>query len=553
MERNEDRQLLSFLQRRGILGAADAERFERQRKEHRISLREYIVREGVIGEENLLRDIAVELGIPFVDLAHTEIAKDVISLVPVRYAAHYGVMPMGVKNDRLVLASSSPFDTLAADDISAFTDMDTQTVISTQEEIERAISRYYGLGAAAVDRLVKENDLPLPGASSSSTDDKSLIAGLVTTLVREALSVGATDIHLEPSDETLRIRFRIDGMLKDVSLPESITRLRPYLISRVKIMAGLDIAEKRLPQDGRIQMHVDGQDVDIRVSTMPLVENEGVHLRLLRQKEFLDLEALGCMPQTLESLERVIRKPNGIILVTGPTGNGKSTTLYACLDRINKEDIKIITVEDPVEYRLPGVNQIQVRSKIGLTFAEGLRNILRHDPDVLMVGEIRDSETADMAVRSALTGHLVFSTLHTNDAPSAIARLTDMGVEPFLIASSLECVLAQRLVRKLCVHCRKKVIVSEEDHALGVKADWYYSPAGCDRCGGSGYKGRTAIFEVMVMDDDIRVMVLRRASSQEVRKQAIKNGMRTLTDDGLDKVSAGLTSVAEIMRVIKEE
>jgi type II secretory ATPase GspE/PulE/Tfp pilus assembly ATPase PilB-like protein len=552
MSHDEDKQVLSFLRRKGILGVAETDAYAARFSQKGFSLRQCLARDGVIGEENLMRDIAAELGLPFVDLACAEIVKDITALVPARFAAHYGIMPLWVKDDRLVIATASPFDTYAADDLSAFVGMEISTMVAVRDEIDRAISRYYGLGAATVERLVKEQDLPA-AVVPAAQDDKSLIAGLVSTLVREALVSGATDIHLEPTDETLRVRFRIDGVLRDVTLPESITSLRPYLISRVKIMAGLDIAEKRLPQDGRIQMRVDGQDVDIRVSTMPLVENEGVHLRMLRQKEFLDLEALGCAPALLQGLESVIRKPNGIFLVTGPTGNGKSTTLYACLDRINSEDIKIITVEDPVEYRLAGVNQIQVRPKIGLTFAEGLRNILRHDPDVLMVGEIRDSETAEMAVRSALTGHLVFSTLHTNDAPSAITRLIDMGVEPFLIASSLECVMAQRLVRKLCPHCRRPVSVTKADEHFAVKAEMHFEAVGCDRCGGSGYKGRTGIFEVMVVDDAIRAAVLTRVPARKIREIAVQHGMRTLLEDGMEKVAAGVTSLAEIMRVIKEE
>jgi type II secretory ATPase GspE/PulE/Tfp pilus assembly ATPase PilB-like protein len=390
-------------------------------------------------------------------------------------------------------------------------------------------------------------------------EDASIIK-FVNQILQEAIADRATDIHLEPFHDELRTRFRIDGILYDIHIPETIKYFHPAIVSRIKIMAGLNIAERRLPQDGRIKIKLGEQELDLRVSVIPTVFGESVQIRVLSQSAFLELEKLGLSPEDLKVIEGVITKPHGVIFVTGPTGSGKSTTLYASLARINSNAVKIITIEDPVEYQLRGVNQIQVNPQIGFTFATALRHMLRHDPDVMMVGEVRDYETAEIAIRSALTGHLVFSTLHTNDASGAVTRLLDMGVEPFLASSSLECLIAQRLVRLICPKCKvpvkaKKEILEEmrKDIEFNISGAEIYEGKGCQDCRFTGYRGRTGIYEIITVTEKIRDLILARASSQQIKRQAITEGMRTLRQDGLRKVLKGLTTFAEVVRVTQQE
>jgi type II secretory ATPase GspE/PulE/Tfp pilus assembly ATPase PilB-like protein len=367
----------------------------------------------------------------------------------------------------------------------------------------------------------------------------------------EAIKDRATDIHLEPFQDELRTRFRIDGVLYNINTPETIKFFHPAIVSRIKIMAHLNIAERRLPQDGRIKIKVHGQELDLRVSILPTAFGEAVHIRVLNPSFFLEIENLGLSSENLKIIEEMIKRPHGIIFVTGPTGSGKSTTLYAILARINSSAVKIITIEDPVEYQLKGVNQIQVIPKIGLTFATGLRHMLRHDPDVMMVGEVRDYETAEIAIRSALTGHLVFSTLHTNDAAGAVTRLLDMGIETFLVSSSLECLIAQRLVRIICSKCKVPLpsnIVNEAKEGLEL-----FEGKGCEECRFTGYHGRTAIYEILPLSEAIRELILSRASSQQIKQKAVSLGMRTLRQDGLHKVLKGITTFTEVMRVTQQE
>jgi general secretion pathway protein E len=382
------------------------------------------------------------------------------------------------------------------------------------------------------------------------------VVRLVNLLVENAISMESSDIHIEPFEDALRIRYRIDGLLYDQETPPR--RLQAAVTSRIKIMAEMNIAERRLPQDGRIRVTLQGRRVDIRVSTVPTVHGESIVMRLLdRSSVFLPLERLGFSPATRQRFESLIKRPHGIFLVTGPTGSGKTTTLYAALDKINSADRKILTVEDPVEYQLKGVNQIAVKPKIGLTFANGLRHIVRQDPDVILVGEIRDLETAEISIQAALTGHLVFSTLHTNDAPAAITRLQDMGVEPYLVASVLEGVLAQRLVRRICAACRTPDVPSPADlEALGLEISpdtLLYRGKGCDDCRGTGYRGRTGIYELFVITEDVRSLILRRASSREIRHLAIEAGMTTLRTDGWQKAREGVTTIEEVLRVTQED
>jgi general secretion pathway protein E len=389
--------------------------------------------------------------------------------------------------------------------------------------------------------------------------DASIIK-FVNQILTEAVKDRATDIHLEPFQDELRTRFRIDGVLYDINIPESIKYFHAAIVSRIKIMAHLNIAERRLPQDGRIKIKVSAEELDLRISILPTAFGEAVHIRILSPHFFLELEKLGLLPEDLKIIEEAIKKPHGIIFVTGPTGSGKSTTLYASLSRINSNAIKIITVEDPIEYQLKGVNQIQVNPKIGLSFATGLRHILRHDPNVMMVGEVRDYETAEIAIRAALTGHLVFSTLHTNDAAGAVTRLLDMGIEPFLVSSSLECLIAQRLVRLICPKCKVPVKSKHEilqhlknDIDFDAKDVEIFEGKGCAECRFTGYRGRTGIYEVLIVTEPIRELIMARASSQQIKQKAVSQGMRTLRQDGLRKVFLGLTTFNELIRVTQQE
>jgi general secretion pathway protein E len=434
--------------------------------------------------------------------------------------------------------------------------------VCAPDAITEAIDRTYEGGATALQRIVEGMDDDIRGDGDDDVNHlrdmafEAPVVRLVNLLVENAIASEASDIHIEPFEDTLRIRYRIDGILYEQEAPPR--RLQAAVTSRIKIMAEMNIAERRLPQDGRIRVTLHGRRVDIRVSTIPTVHGESIVMRLLdRSSVFLPLERLGFRPEMLGRFEKLILRPHGILLVTGPTGSGKTTTLYAALDKINSPDRKIITVEDPVEYQLKGVNQIPVKGKIGLTFATGLRHIVRQDPDVILVGEIRDLETAEISIQAALTGHLVFSTLHTNDAPSAITRLQDMGVEPYLLSSVLEGVLAQRLVRRICQVCRTQDTPAPADvEALGIEADPHaklFRGRGCDQCRGTGYRGRTGIYELFQITEDVRSLILRRASSREIRRLAVDAGMVTLRQDGWARALDGVTTIEEVLRVTQED
>ncbi|NNN04769.1 MAG: type II/IV secretion system protein [Elusimicrobia bacterium] len=508
-------------------------------------------------ESEQMAALSKRIGVPYVPLRGRSSAPEVLRAVPTRVAHFYGLFPLEWRDGALVVAMSHPEDAVTVDDIRQVLQTDVVAVLAGQEEIRDAFMRHYGVGAETLDELSPEAS---SGAAASrdaedlkaSSEDASVVK-FVNQLLLEALEKRATDIHLEPYERELRVRRRVDGVLADVSVPATIQRFQAAIVSRIKVMADLDIAERRLPQDGRIQRKVAGNDVDMRVSILPTPFGESVTIRLLTSKLFLDLEQLGFFPQDMAYLESLLEKPHGIILLTGPTGSGKTTTLYSFLSKINREDAKIITIEDPIEYQLRGITQIQVQSKIGLDFARGLRSMLRHDPDVMMVGEIRDLETAEIAIRVALTGHLVFSTLHTNDAPGAVTRLIDMGLEPFLVSSSLECVIAQRLVRTICRHCK------EEYRYEGSPADGFqkdrsvFRGRGCERCGFTGYYGRTTIYELLSIHRDIRDQIMQRSSSDQIRRLALGRGMKTLRQCGWEKIHAGLTTPEEVLRVTMKE
>jgi general secretion pathway protein E len=518
---------------------------------------------GVVTQDEVLRALATQQDLPYLSRDEMPSALPVLKNLSAKYLRTYAVCPVSVDGGSMTVATSDPRNPVVLDDLRQTTGLAVKLVVSSPEAITEAIDRTYdGANATALQRIVEgiEDERGPDGDEDvSHLRDMAFeapVVRLVNLLVENAITAEASDIHIEPFEDTLRIRYRIDGILYDQEAPPR--RLQAAVTSRVKIMAEMNIAERRLPQDGRIRVNLHGTRVDIRVSTIPTVHGESIVMRLLqRSSVFLPLDKLGFPGDTLKRFESLIKRPHGIILVTGPTGSGKTTTLYAALDKINSPDRKIITVEDPVEYQLKGVNQIPVKPKIGLTFATGLRHIVRQDPDVILVGEIRDLETAEIAIQASLTGHLVFSTLHTNDAPAAITRLQDMGVEPYLVSSVLEAVLAQRLVRRICGSCRVYDTPSAADlDALGVTAPAgtrLFRGKGCEECRGTGYRGRMGIYELFPITDDARSLVLRRAAARDIRQYAISAGMVTLRMDGWRRACEGLTTVEEILRVTQED
>jgi type IV pilus assembly protein PilB len=508
---------------------------------------------GLLTGDQLSLAIAERFGLDHVDLTSYRPDPAAVNLITAQAARRYQAVPVGFDADKvLMIAMADPANVLALDDLRLITGHDLRPVVASRDDVAAVIGRMSRLDEAVAEAIEEEGDeLPEISNIRESAEDAPVIK-LVNSIVGDAVEQGASDIHFEPEGPEMRVRFRIDGVLSErTTIPR---RMVPGVISRIKIMADLDISERRVPQDGRVGLKVEEHQIDIRVVTLPSQRGEGVSMRLLDKKQvMLTLDKLGMREDTLEVFERAFRRPYGAILVTGPTGSGKSTSLYAALHALNAVDRKIVTIEDPVEYQLPGITQIQVHAKAGLTFARGLRSILRADPDIIMVGEIRDADTARTAVESALTGHLVLTTLHTKDSPSAIARLTEMGIEPFLTASAVDCVLAQRLVRKLCGYCKRRALVTADSlRTAGFRADFdieAYEAAGCGRCNGTGYRGRTGLYEVMTMSDEIRALTIDTAAGDQIRRTAIEQGMRTMREDGLDKVRMGATSVAEVARV----
>jgi general secretion pathway protein E len=523
---------------------------------------EALVALGIVSEDDVLRGLALQQDLPYMWREEFPSSVPVLKNVSAKYLRQARVCPISVDGNVLTVASADPLNTLITDELRQVTGLNIKIVISPAVAITEAIDRTYDGAATPLQRIVEGMDDDGGGDGDEDVNHlrdmafEAPVVRLVNLLIENAISSEASDIHIEPFEDTLRIRYRIDGILYEQEAPPR--RLQAAVTSRIKIMAEMNIAERRLPQDGRIRVTLHGQRVDIRVSTMPTVHGESIVMRLLqRSSVFLPLERLGFPTATLARFESLIKRPHGILLVTGPTGSGKTTTLYAALDKINAPGVKIITVEDPVEYQLKGVNQIPVKPKIGLSFAQGLRHIVRQDPDVILVGEIRDLETAEVAIQASLTGHLVFSTLHTNDAPGAITRLQDMGVEPYLVASVLEGVLAQRLVRRICPNCRVPDTPAKADlDALGIEAPpdvTLFRGKGCEDCRGTGYRGRSGIYEMFVLDEDARSLILRRASTRDIRQHAIHRGMLTLRHDGWKRACEGVTTIEEILRVTQED
>jgi len=520
-----------------------------------------LVRLGCISEEQLLQVLSEQLSIPIVDLSSATIEVETLRSLPARLVYRRNLVPVARKNGKLTVVTSDPFDLYAFDEVRLLTGLEVEPALAPHDEINKVIKKHYGVGGDTIDQMMSTDDLEVVTEGTEENEDllemaqEASVIKLVNEIFLEAVNERASDIHVEPFEDRLAIRYRIDGVLHDASVPAQISRFQAAIISRIKIMASLNIAEKRLPQDGRIKLRAGNRQIDVRVSVIPMLFGEGIVMRLLDKSQVLfTLPQLGMAEDTFHRFEDLIARPHGILLVTGPTGSGKTTTLYAALQAIVSPEIKVLTVEDPVEYHLDGVNQIQVHPKVGLTFARGLRHILRHDPDVVMIGEIRDLETAEAAIQAALTGHLVFSTLHTNDAASAATRLLDMGVEPFLVTSTLEAAMAQRLVRTICTEC-KEAYDPDPDK---LPEDFRFEPgqklyrgAGCRHCRGTGYHGRTGLFELMVVSDSVRDRVMSRAPSSAVRAAAVESGLCLLREDGWAKVRAGITTPEEVIRSTK--
>jgi type II secretion system protein E len=509
---------------------------------------ETLIREGTVSAEDVYRSMAVQNGMDFVDLAHATPTPEVVALLTPELARRYKTVPVSEHDGAVVLAIADPMDFEAFDSLGFLLKRPVEFVCAVPDQITEKIERLYPLG---LEELGKAANAEIEVEETG--DDDAPIIRLVSSLLVEAQNSRASDIHIEPLEKRLRVRLRIDGNLQEIQSPPK--KLQGAIISRLKIMTGnMSIAEKRVPQDGRIQIKVGDKTVDLRVSTVPTVHGESVVMRILDKSSLmLGLPELGFLSDDQALFERLVQMPDGIILVTGPTGSGKTTTLYACLNYMNKPDRKIITVEEPVEYQMSGINQVQVNSEIGMTFPAALRSMLRQAPNIIMVGEIRDKETAEIAINASLTGHLVLSTLHTNDAPSAVARLVDIGVQPFLVSSALRAVMAQRLVRKLCNNCKQPAELSEyEATALNLDSAQIAKatpmrPVGCEKCRGKGFRGRMGIFEIFVVDDEMRQMINRNATTLQLRHRTRELGMRTLREDGIRKVLSGLTTAEEVI------
>ncbi|MBI3974799.1 MAG: type II secretion system ATPase GspE [Armatimonadetes bacterium] len=512
---------------------------------------------GFASPDSIAAAVARQLGIDFINLADIVLDEGTLLRIPEHMARRHRVIPIRVENGTMVLGMEDPGDVVALDDLRRVTGLEIRPAVITPDAFQRALNQY----PVAVDQMLAEIKQhegvatdEMPEHQLRAVADDAPVVRLANMVIIQAIRQGASDIHVEPQEQRVRIRYRVDGTLYSVMTPPK--HIQAALISRLKIMASMDIAERRIPQDGRIQMEVDNRDIDFRVSTIPSVFGEKLVMRILdKSGAFVGIEKLGLLPEDHQRFERIITRPHGIILLTGPTGSGKTTTLYAILNRLNSVEVNITTIEDPVEYQLPGIAQVQINPKAGLTFASGLRSFLRQDPDIIMVGEIRDEETARIANHAALTGHLVLSTLHTNDAPGAVTRLVDMGIEPFLVSSSLIGVIAQRLVRVLCQRCREPYTPTEDVlRRVGLtnlpEPPTMYRAVGCEFCSTIGYKGRLGIFEIMTVDEEIKSLVVKHANSSQIKEAAIAAGMRTLQEDGLAKVLNGTTSLEEVLRVV---
>jgi len=558
-----DEYIVEILESVGLITRAQAEEALTAAREEDKDVQDVLVEKEMASKLDILKTLAYQFGMETVSLANMEVTQEVIDFVPNKIARRYKIVPVYKNENTLTVALSDPLDVETLDSLRYLLKCNVEGVVAPAEEIEVALNHYYAHTPETVETMLEEiteGTVAVPTGAEilaedgEATEADAPIIKLVSLIILEAFRSRASDIHLEPLARQFRVRYRIDGVLHEVESPPK--RLQSAIISRVKIMANMKIAEKRVPQDGRIQVNVMGRDLDLRVSSIPTNHGESIVMRILdKQGLMLGLPELGFLADDQKVFERLIGLPDGILLVTGPTGSGKTTTLYGCLNEINRPDRKIITVEDPVEYQLSGINQVHVRSDIGLTFASALRSILRQAPNIIMIGEIRDIETAEIAVNASLTGHLVFSTLHTNDAPSAITRLIDIGVKPFLVASSTRAIMAQRLVRKICPKCKEEYKPSEAEYRLlgpaaaQLREAQLFHGRGCNECNLTGYRGRLGIFEIFVINDEVRHMIYEQTSAAELRQRARELGMRTLREDGLRKVISGTTTMEEVLRV----
>jgi type IV pilus assembly protein PilB len=552
------KQLGQILIEQGLITSAQLEQALEEHRKTPKSLGRVLIDLGMIKEADLVRALAEQVGLEFVDLSDYHIDPSSTTLLPDALARRYRAIPIGERDGKLLVAMSDPANVYALDDIRTITNRDVQPVVATAADIEQAIQRFAGMDGQ-VEALASQasEELQADDEHLEAALEEAPIVKLVQAIMTQAVGDRASDVHIEPTERDVRVRFRVDGVLHEVM--HSPKNIQGGLISRLKVMADLNIAEKRVPQDGRISMRVGGRQLDLRVATLPTVYGEKIVIRVLdKSQALMKLEDLGFLEDAYKRFSASFRKPYGAILVTGPTGSGKSTTMYATLNILNEEDRNIITVEDPVEYRLDGVNQMQVNPKAGLTFASALRSILRADPDIVLIGEIRDKETATIAIEAALTGHLVLSSLHTNDAASAISRLVEMEVETFLVASAIDCVVAQRLARVLCERCKEaykpeptELLEAGYPEWLLPEIDELFRPAGCSACSSTGFRGRAGLYEVMPMTEEIERLTVDRASADVIRSTAIQQGMMSLRDDGLEKARTGMTSIGEIARVVK--
>ncbi|MEE8155959.1 MAG: ATPase, T2SS/T4P/T4SS family [Phycisphaerales bacterium] len=548
----------SILLERGLIKEEQLEQAIAEQNRTGERLDHALVRLGFVSSGEVLKAIGQQFAMPIVDLNGLEVAEDILGTLPPKLVFKQQCVPIGRNNGALQVATCDPFELTAFDELRLLTGMAIELVLADEQDIRKFIRTHYGVAGDTLDELSAEIEVPetaVVGAEAQELEQAQAasVIKLVNDLMLEAIRERATDVHIEPYEDRLEIRYRIDGVLSHAGVPTTVNRFRNAIISRIKIMANLNIAEKRKPQDGRITLRHKGREYDLRISVIPMIFGEGVVLRILNKSAAMfQLEELGMDNENLRRWDELIIRPHGILLVTGPTGCGKSTTLYASLTRIVSDEVKAITVEDPVEYHVDGVNQIQVKPQVGLTFAAGLRSILRHDPDLIMIGEIRDLETAEAAVQASLTGHLVFSTLHTNDAPGALTRLLDMGVEPFLVASSLEGVMAQRLVRRICSNCKEPHSPSASefppDFTRPTGLELYHG-SGCRECRQTGFRGRVGLYELLVMSEQTREMVMTKANAREIAKSAAAAGDTTLLRDaGFEKVRAGVTTIPEALR-----
>ncbi|HXI85140.1 MAG TPA: type II secretion system ATPase GspE [Verrucomicrobiae bacterium] len=563
----QDEYIVEILRDVGLVSHEDILKAKERSKAEEVGLVDALVLMGRVSQKDVVKALASQFNMDTIDLAEYRVPDEIVALVPKHVARRYKIVPVGKHDNTLTVAISDPLDVDTVDSLRYILRMNVEAVVAAKTDIENSITRYYGSADDTVENMLQEITegevdfgLPTNKAAQSKledvaeTDADAPIIKLVGLVIMEAYRNRASDIHIEPLEKRLRVRYRIDGVLQEVDNPPK--RLQASIISRLKIMSNMSIAEKRVPQDGRIQIPVMGRTLDLRVSCLPTNHGESIVMRILDKTSLLlGLGDLGFFSDDQETMTKIINMPDGVFLVTGPTGSGKTTTLYGCLNEINKPDRKIITVEDPVEYQLGGINQVQVNADINLTFAAALRSILRQAPNIIMIGEIRDLETANIAVQAALTGHLVFSTLHTNDAPSAVTRIVDMGVKPFLVASAVKAIMAQRLIRKVCPKCRVPYMPTDYEMEVlkmnpdEVKKSTMVRGNGCNECSRTGYRGRMGIYEIFSVDDEVRRLIYEKVPSNVIRARARELGMRTLREDGVRKIMAGITTPEEVISI----